>query len=271
MVFPEIGKADYELTASVLGMLTPPKNGIQLARHSMQDIVAIKREIADRTYTTVSGIQTRDETVEDWRYPVRIFDTALITAMEGRKFKNIRNKFRTAAQNIEAIPLEPGSALSHMRAALKFWEGTMIANQKDHPNMSGMYEELFRIAAARPESVNGLYFCQGKRPVGLSIWDTPYADTANLVANLSDTSVTGLSEFQVVSACRTLDEQGVKYLNRGGSEREGLDDFKVKFNPVKTVKILSAEVTYHKPVNDNIEITTMVPSAPLALDLSPSL
>ena len=251
-------KADYELTADVLCKLSPPVNGIQLARYTQQGITALKHKIADRIFTPVSGIQIREETVEDWRYPVHVLDTETVAQMQGADFRTIRNKFRAAAKNITIVALEPGTALRHMRAALKFWEGTMIQNQKDTPGMSDMYEELFQVVQNHPSATKGLAFYQGRRPVGLSVWDRPYADTSNLSANLADISVRGLSDFQVVSVCRMLKEEGIKYMNFGGSERESLDDFKAKFKPVKTIDLLSAEVIYTRPANDNIQKFTIV-------------
>ena len=56
LVFPEIGKADYELTASVLNMLNPPKNGVQLARYSEEEIKALQQRLSKLSYTNVSGL-----------------------------------------------------------------------------------------------------------------------------------------------------------------------------------------------------------------------
>jgi hypothetical protein len=56
LVFPEFGKADYELTASVLSQLIQPKNGIQLARHTQEELISIKRQLESRLLRLVSTI-----------------------------------------------------------------------------------------------------------------------------------------------------------------------------------------------------------------------
>lgn len=258
LIFPEVGKADYELTASVLGQIDPPENGVQLARHSTEELVVLKRQMASISYTPVSGVEVREEQDMDWRYPVHILDTKATGAMEGRHFKKIRNHFRKAAQSVSAKSLTFPSGLRGMRAALKFWEGNMINKEKDVPGMADLYEEFFDVIEDNPESAEGILFEQEKRPVGFSVWDKPYNDTANLLANLGDTTVRGLSEFQTVSVCQKLNDQGVGHLNRGGSELQSLDSFKTKFQPVKTLNAMSADVKYRNYAHDGVEVYTVV-------------
>lgn len=124
--------------------------------------------------------------------------------------------------------------------------------------MSDFYVELFKVMEDYPEMLQGLLFMDGKKPLGFSIWDQPTDHTSNLLANLADGSVTGLADYQTVTTCRTLNDQGIRYLNRGGSETRNLDGFKVKFKPVKTLDIFSADVIYKKPKHHDIEVHTLV-------------
>lgn len=262
LVFPELGKADYELTASVLAKLTPPENGIQLARHTEEELINLKHQLAKLSYTPVSGIEIREERNMDWRYPVRILDTEIVSAMEGIRFDRLRNKFRAAARDIQVVELTRENALREMRAALKFWEGTMISRDREVEGMSEMYHALFEVLKTCPQGIQGLFFYQGKRPVGFSVWDEPYMKTANLFVNLADTTIRGLADFQIVNACRKLHGNDIKYMNLGGSEVESLDAFKTKFTPVKSVRILSADVVYRQPANDGIETAVIIAPSP---------
>jgi len=67
-----------------------------------------------------------------------------------------------------------------------------------------------------------------------------------LFAGLADTSVSGLSDFQMISLCKYLDKAGVKYLNLGGSETDSLNSYKFKYSPVRSLDVLSADVVYAK-------------------------
>jgi len=207
----------------------------------------------------VTGVTVIEEDVMDWRYPIRILDTETVAGMKGKAFEKIRNKFSQASKHIQALSFTHDSGLEMMRAALKFWEGNMIANLKETEDMSALYEELFQVVQAYPDSARVIMFQQGRRPAGFTVWDEPCVKTANLLVNLGDTSITGLSDFQLVSACKTLRDQGVQYLNMGGSELETLDAFKAKYQPVQTLKVLSAEVVYSKPDNPHIKVHTIVP------------
>ena len=258
LVFPEIGKADYELTASVLNMLSPPKNGVQLARYSEEEIKALQQRLSKLSYTNVSGVTITEEHVMDWRYPVHILDTQKIAALEGRKLKPIRTKFNKAAQHISHIPLTQDNALRFMTAVLKFWEGNMVYNAKDTDDMAEFYHAFFKIVEERPEDIHGLFFLQGRKPLGFCVWDQIGPDVANSLINLGDTSVTGLSDYQMVALCRDLDERDIRYVNVGGSETRSLDAFKAKYQPEETLKILSADVMYRKPETSNIEVHELV-------------
>lgn len=258
LVFPEIGKADYELTASVLNMLDVPRNGIQLARFSEEEIMTLRRRLAERNYSPVTGVTVIEEDQMDWRYPVHILDTEKVAAMEGADFKQIRKKFKKAAEHISHVPLEQKNALRLMRAVLKFWEGNMIFNEKDTEDMGDFYHELFAIMEKYPETINGLFYLKGRKPLGFAVWDKTTDKAANMFVNLGDTSIPGLSDYQMVTTCQALSEQGFKRVNLGGSEIQSLDAFKAKYMPAESLKILSAEVSYRKPDNVNVEVYDIV-------------
>lgn len=258
VVFPEIGKADFELTVSVLSTLTPPKNGIQLARYTEEGIAKLKRQLTKLSYTPVIGISDTEETVLDWRYPLHILDTGQVSEMKGKPYQKIRNMFRNAAQHVTSAPLNEKNSLRFMKAALKFWEGNMIFNEKDTEDMSEFYHELFKIIERHPGALEGLLFLQGRKPVGFTAWDCSGRDTANMFVNLGDTSISGLSDYQMVTTCQTLHEKGINRLNLGGSELQSLDAFKTKFHPAESLKIHSADIIYRAPLIPHVEVHTIV-------------
>lgn len=259
MVFPELGKADYELTASVLNMLERAENDIQLVRYTQEELKLLKTTLAKLNYSAVTSVSSIEENIMDWRYPARILDTGMVAKMSGASFMKIRNKFRKAAEHVTHIEIDKSNALRMMRAALKFWEGNMIFNEKDTADMSEFYHEMFKIIQKYPDAIEGLLFLKGNKPLGFSAWDNvPRSKTANLFVNLGDTSVRGLSDYQTVTTCRVLKERGVDYLNMGGSEIASLDAFKAKYQPVKSLNLLSANVSYQKICNTNIIVQDLV-------------
>ncbi len=244
LVFPEIGPGRGRLAASVLSELNVPEGGVQLARFGDTDLAALKDALSMRNSNRIDTVARIEESHLDWRYPVHLLDTALVSAMDGSAFLKIRNKCRKVESDVDIQDLSAPGAMKAMRAAQKYWEGSMMMRGHDAEDISGYYATLFAIVSEWPHLFGGLVFLQGRRPVGFTLYDTPFNGTANLLANLSDASVAGLADHQVVSTCRALAARGVGSLNFGGSETESLDLFKRKFMPHKTVTIFSAEPRY---------------------------
>lgn len=241
LVFPEIGKnPDYSLTASYLSKIKFPLNGIQFSRFNEPELDKLKR-VFDEMGLRGSDIEMVEENVMDWRYPVRIIDTNVVSATKGPKFINIRTHIRRVAKSTTVIPLSCSNKVRLMKAAIRFWEGNMIYNEKDSEDMSAFYEELVRISSANSDCMEGLFFMVGRRPVGFTVWERQHRGTVNLLANISDISISGLSDFQLVTSCKYLQEKGIDYVNMGGSELESLDAFKRKYLPVKSISIFSAK------------------------------
>lgn len=258
IVFPEIGRADYKLTANVLNLMDEPKNGVQLARTTPAHILKLKEQLSKLNSSKAINVQEIKENTLDWRYPVRILDTRIVSAMAGPRFAKIRNKVRVARQSVRAVSFKDIDSLRAMRAVLKYWEGSMIFNSRDTQTMTEFYEEFFNILEEIHDGFDGLIYLQGKKPVGFSVWEVLDRKTANQFINLADSSITGLSDFQIVMSCTRLAEQDVRYLNLGGSEKKSLDQFKQKYQPVKTLPLVSAQVIYEPRHNDNISVQTLV-------------
>ena len=260
LVFPELGDSDFYLTATVLNMLEPPENGIQLARFSSEEVAKLKRALSLHNNSRLINVEIIDEDDLDWKYPVRILDTQMVSEMRGKSFKQVRTKFRKAAAHINIKEMTEDNCEKMMRAALKFWEGTMIINDKDTESMDEFYDAFIKTLKDNPRCAEGLFFFDGKRPVGFSVWERVSPQKANSFINICDTSITGLSDFQMGSTCRKLHETGIKYLNLGGSETESLDAFKRKYMPVESIQLVSAKVEYEQPVNSNIDVRTIIPA-----------
>jgi hypothetical protein len=248
LVFPEVGaEADFSLTVDVVQhLLVASGRKVHLARYAADDLERLQKACINGA----PGLKLKvvPERVLDWKYPVRVLDTERVASLAGGKsYVKVRNKIRRAEEAMSETHLQDIDGLRAMRAVLRFWEGTMILNNKDTDDMSEFYLELFRVLEENPGSIDGLFFTKHRRPVGFSVWEKLPGGTANLYVNLCDTSVTGLSDYQVWRSCQHLAASGYGAMNMGGSEISSLDSFKEKFIPLESIPLLTVEVTGSAP------------------------
>jgi hypothetical protein len=259
LVFPEVGDQSFELTASVLQKLYRSDHQIRLARYKQEDYTSLKASLAKRDFNIVDRLRIVEEKDMDWKYPTYILDVDKVSDMYGKDFEDVRAKFNKAHKlGVEYRPINKKTVISDMRAALKYWEGSMIAEGKDTDDMTEFYERFFDLLKIYNGQYDGLLYFIGRRPVGFTVWDQVNDDFANGLINLADISITGLSDFQIVTLCRLLKEKGVKYLNVGGSETESLDLYKRKFHPVESIPMMSIDVDYKDFKNDGVQVSKFV-------------
>lgn len=244
LVFPELGDGEYTLTASVLQKLYRMDHDIQLARYTGENIEQLKRALDHLKDNIVDDLEVFNEDSLDWRYPVHILNTQTVIEMKGKSFEEIRSRIRKTEGDITFEHLNRATAVKQMRAALKFWEGNMIMAGRDTDDMSEFYEEFFKIIENYTGRWDGIIFYKEKRPVGLLVWEEVSQDIANGLINIGDTTINGLSDFQIVTLSQILNDRGVRFLNVGGSETESLDHYKCKFMPEISVQLHSAKVLY---------------------------
>lgn len=263
LVFPEIGPEDRadkgKLTVSVLSGLTPPSGGVQLARFTDEDMARVKEALAGKNDSHLESIQKIAEDSLDWRYPVHVLDTEYVAKLEGGSFAKIRNKCRQVEGEITFMTLDDPRALRAMKATLKYWEGNRLYREEGDDTDTSFYDTVFAMIEKSPLQFGGCVFMQGKRPVGFTVYDRPFMGTSNLLANLCDAAITGLADYQIVTTCRQLALDGVTRLNFGGSETEGLDAFKRKFNPRESFNLASGAVQYGARTDMNVRSSILIP------------
>lgn len=263
LVFPEIGAPDRKdkgrLTASVLAQITPPSGGVQLARFMPDDLTHLCAALGQRNDGTLDHVEQIVEEVLDWRFPVHILDTKHVAALSGSAFAKIRNKCHQVEDKVDVVGLDDPRALRAMKAAVKYWEGSMLVRDGAEEADTSYYETMFGMIEKWPDMFGGHVYMQGKRPVGFTVYDKAFNGTANLLANLCDASITGMADYQVVHTCRVLDAQGITGLNFGGSETESLDAFKRKFSPKESFNLASGAVHYAPRRDINVRSLTLVP------------
>ncbi len=254
LVFPEI-RGNGTLTAKVLSTLHFPKNGVKLARYTEKDYQRLQSAFKDLSLDNQFIVDMTDEKIMDWEYPAHILDTKTTGNMTGRSFEKIRNKFNKVKNRLRIEPLSAPNAINAMRSSLLFWLGNMVYDGKETGHdLQGFYITLFELIKRHPDYFDGFVVFDGDEPAGFTIWDKAANGTVNAIAGLSRKSIKGMSEFQTITACRILHEQGIERYNLGGSETQNLDDFKRKFLPVESIEQSSYDVQKNTRFEDDFMV-----------------
>jgi hypothetical protein len=245
VVFPEYG-GKGDLTLDVLTEFSRTGFDVQLARYTEKDYENLQGALARAKQEVIQSISIKEEDLLDWRYPTRILDTAAVADLQGKKFEKIRNKFNKVAQNsdYQVIPLVHHEAEKVIRATIFHWLGCLAyVGRHTGEDVSGFYHALLENISQHPLLFDGFAIKTDREAVGFTVWDVT-GNTANALAGLTQRNIPGMSEFQTVTACRILDDQGVNFYNLGGSETASLDQYKLKFHPVESIKMFSCDVEF---------------------------
>lgn len=258
LIFPEIG-GDGAASADLLAFLQSEKGRFQLARYTNQDLHKLKAALALNTNRDIAEIVDMAEDSLDWTYPVHILDTCKTARLKGRSFDKVRNKFNKAADLVTIERIAGHNSIRDMKAVLHFWVGSLLASGLEQAEeRTTFYTSLFNNLNECPSLFDGFVVHDRDEPVGFTVWDKGLHNIANSLASISRRSIKGLSEFQVVSACRILDEEGVAYLNLGGSENAELNTHKLKFQPVHSIEINSYEIEFKENSARNFQVIKLV-------------
>ena len=246
LVFPEVGlRKDLLLTLALLAKLRTSRSRVLLARYNATDLERLSSYISKHPTigACIARVTSVQENIMDWAYPVRIVATEMVAQLHGSEFKKVRSKVRRGRDGVRTSSIRGTRALDGMRDVLSIWS-SRIMTSRTVADVSTFYQQLFLAVDQYPELTDGLVFWREQAVTGFAIWEPPRGDTANLYANLCDTQITGLSDYQMFAVCCHLHSRGVRFLNLGGSELGSLDAFKAKYQPVKTIKVGTAEVEY---------------------------
>ncbi|MDD4616001.1 MAG: phosphatidylglycerol lysyltransferase domain-containing protein [Alphaproteobacteria bacterium] len=242
LVFPQLVKSEVDLIGDLLSSIPEPPGGVRIARSKSAGVAELRDMYFDNRHVSLNKCK---EDVLDWRYPVRILSTSHVAALSGHNFMRIRNHIRQLKRHF--VETAPFDAISHSRALenlLHRWTNHNATSRSEYELLYAPYETLFSHGIDKSSGLSGqMIFVDGKlQAVGL--WDVSnnHRKTANVYVNFCNTEIPGLSEFSMVQCCGTLHNQGIEYVNLGGSETENLDAYKRKFAPAITIDLCSVDV-----------------------------
>jgi hypothetical protein len=232
LFFPPIGPDRVSLIESALRHLFLPEGCVHLARLSDKDkdVIGFYEE---------KGLKAEREAVLDWAYPAYTLNTEAVLLHKGADFKDFRkNLNRARAQNAYSIPFEAGKHEEIVQKIVLSWamrhEGRYSLEDLTAPAQSVM-----SLAKQASLSVHGLIIYENESPAGFIFWEETKPETGQ-AASIWGTSISffkGISEFTYFEMCRVLHERGYREVCIGGSEEAGLDAFKRKMMPEKSVEL----------------------------------
>ena len=242
MFYPQIGEAFPNLALEIINTMLPPAGGYQFSRieKSQAELLAasMNKKVSGYSYHVI------DEPELDWRFPVHTVSTQDLLNPVGKRFKSFRQHLNVVDENrIKIYDLDPRRDIQEVMGVIESW----ACRKSEIPALSEMidiYVSLLKIMHHPGLSLKGLKFYLDNELVAFEVWAMPPKGkkTANSLAGFSKTHIRGFSEFQHYTICKVLHEQGIEKICLGGSEIEGLDNFKRKMNPVESLELRSVAV-----------------------------
>jgi hypothetical protein len=230
LIYPEVPEnASNPLLKQLLVSFQAGNRKFKLAKFSQKALSSLGSALSDSALRGAS-LHLVEEDAMDWRYPSHVLDTRIVASLPGIEFAKIRNKLRRIERYMTWSSLDVSRDFSALKQILARWKATRSDSRGLGDVSIDYYEHLLELLLRIPQAGSGMVFFLKQQPVGFTAWDVT-SHTANVFANIADTSFTGLADFQVVTMARCLAASGIGYLNLGGSELLSLDKFKRKFKP----------------------------------------
>ncbi len=236
LLFPPMGAEPSRLLKEAVQDPRLSAHKIQLARMSAQDHLIL-------TWAQASGyFAVRTEKLLDWKYPVQTYSTRRIVEHAGRQFRNFRHGVNLARdRNLTARLATTSDDRQTIVKLTDAWVQEKSTQNDMNDVMTTPARKLVSLMAETDLPLHAIIVHEGDTPVGFLIWEETSAPTglANALCGMS-TAGKGTHEFTYLSMAQILQRRGFDHICDGGSETKGLDAFKRKMNPVKSVPLQSA-------------------------------
>lgn len=180
-----------------------------------------------------------EEQVLDWRYPVQILGTAKVSVLYGKEFQQVRQRINHL--NVDKCQIECIDIKNHVNLIKEMsldWAKDFPYDSYSPNDLISPIVKLVELMAKQTDSLFGhlIFYCG--QPAAFCIWEQQ-KKTANAFAMNARRSIPGLAEYNILQMCRHLSGIGIDTVNWGGSESEGLNRFKKKFAPIKSIYLKS--------------------------------
>lgn len=254
LIFPTISNKGYNAGTTVLSkiinQLPASSNGIQLARLNKEGALLYKKDIERNLFSEKIGIIPAKETLLDWLFPSYTLSTSSIEKLQGSKFQHIRQRINKL--NREDIIIEKLDAHIHRPELIELISKWAYEFNYDDYQLEDLLSpgiKLLDMMQQEHSKLSGQVIRYKNKIESFCIWEKPITGIlpANELAIAASKDIKGLSELQMVEMCKALKEDGIEYVNIGGSESTGLDLYKKRFNPVSSHEMGTMEIYLNIP------------------------
>jgi len=200
------------------------------------EIVRVPEALSAYAAAIVGGERSFDTDL-DYIYPVHIVNTETLSEIKGGKFLKFRNKVNAAIKEGTSVKVTNFSAqdVQDMKQVVSQWAPALFGS--DYENHTDYIEFVFDELLSY-SNIKGLISEKNGIPNGFTIWEEPQNgyDTANSLIHCS-LHQRGISELLHLEMAKTLKGKGISKLSLGGAETKGLDEFKRKMQPVRSIQL----------------------------------
>ena len=179
------------------------------------------------------------EEVLDWKFPVHILDTENVVNSKGQDFRDFRkNIHRAFGRGLWSENIDSQDDIARVLEISKSWAMHHVSDNYSIEDLIGPTKYALSLFDTPNLSINGLIINEGNEAVGYIMWEetNPSKGFANSISGMS-IRPRGTEEFAILEMCKKLKETGFNKVCIGGSETEGLDNFKRKMCPIASVGI----------------------------------
>lgn len=197
------------------------------------DTIKIAR-VSTEQQTTSDAIRQDEESVMDWIFPSHTLSTKNVNSFEGPEFRRARRAFRDFQDSsVEIISsyTSTESLLPLLKKQAKFLSKNQTLSEQEILNS---LIEGIRVYDQNKDQINIALFYMDKNPMGIVLWDKTLDNHSNLLWLIHDIDQKNIGYWLYWNLCTFLNDQGIDYLNVGGSETAGLNEFKSNFAPVQS-------------------------------------
>lgn len=157
--------------------------------------------------------------------------------MSGSNYSKFRNKVHAATKEGTTVRSTKfsDSDVAKIRTIVESWAPELFGDDylKNVNYIDFALQELLTYP-----NIRGLISEKNGVPNGFTIWEEPQGNygTANSLVH-SCLHERGISELLHHEMAKSLQQSGIQNLSLGGAETQGLDAFKRKMNPAKSIRL----------------------------------
>ena len=235
LLFPPVGRDPAGLLESAMENPLLPEGSRKIARIGLgHEYLAMRMQAV--------GVGTPEpENSLDWIYPVHVISPKSVIERKGGSFNNFRSHVNKAfRESMRAENIEIHKHYDDILETVNRWASSTKKEGYSLDDLTGPTKYCLELMKEKALSLEGVITYAKGKPVGFWIWDE--SDKKNGMA-MSMVRVAmpprGSAEFGALKACEVLNSRGFFEFCQGGSETPGLDAFKRKLNPVRSIELQS--------------------------------